>query len=105
MKVLTVLLTLAIAFVFIGSAIAVPPGKTVEYPGGDAGKIVFDGKFHADKGLKCIECHTKIFPMKKGQITMKMAEINEGKYCGVCHNGTKSFKTSEKDNCAKCHKK
>lgn len=105
MKVLTILLTVAIAVMFIGSAMAVPPGKTIEYEGGQPGKVIFDGKTHADKGLKCTECHTKIFPMKKGTIKMKMDEINAGKYCGECHNGTKSFKASDPANCAKCHKK
>jgi len=104
MKLLTILLTIAIAVVFIGSAMAVPPGKTVEYAGGGAGKIVFDGKIHADKGLKCNDCHTKIFQMKKAA-TIKMADMNAGKNCGECHNGTKAFKSSDAANCGKCHKK
>ncbi len=105
MRIVIALLTIAIAVVFIGSALAVPPGKTVEYAGGGAGKVVFDGKVHADKGLKCNDCHTKIFQMKKGTAKMKMADINAGKFCGECHNGTKAFKSSDAANCAKCHKK
>ena len=104
MKILTVLLTLAIAVVFIGSAMAVPPGKTVEYAGGAAGKVVFDGKAHADKGLKCNDCHTKIFQMKKAA-KITMADMNAGKLCGECHNGTKTFATKDAANCGKCHKK
>jgi c(7)-type cytochrome triheme protein len=34
-----------------------------------------------------------------------MADINGGKYCGVCHNGQSAFKSSEQANCEKCHKK
>jgi c(7)-type cytochrome triheme protein len=90
---------------FVGSALAVPPGKTIEYAGGTAGKVVFDGKIHADKGLKCNDCHTKIFQMKKGSAKITMAEMNASKFCGECHNGTKSFKSSDAANCAKCHKK
>jgi len=104
MKVLTILLTVAIAVVLIGSAMAVPPGKSVEYAGGAGGKVVFDGKAHADKGLKCNDCHTKIFQMKKAA-TMKMADMNAGKFCGECHNGTKAFATKDAANCGKCHKK
>ena len=101
----TVLAVVVLVIVaFVGSALAVPPGKTVEFAGGSGGKVVFDGKAHADKGLKCNDCHTKIFPMKKGG-TYKMADMNAGKYCGECHNGTKAFKTSDAANCAKCHKK
>ena len=33
---------------------AVLPGKTVEYAGGEAGKVVFGGDIHGPKaGLKC----------------------------------------------------
>lgn len=105
MRVLTTILAIMIAIVFVGSAMAVPPGKTVEFSGGAMGKVVFDGKLHADKGLKCNDCHTKIFQMKKGTAHMKMADINAGKFCGACHNGTKAFKSSDAANCAKCHKK
>lgn len=93
------------AFLMVGgAALAVPPGKTVEWDN-PAGKVVFDGKSHADKGLKCNDCHTKIFKMKKAAEGMKMADINAGKLCGECHNGTKAFKASDAANCAKCHKK
>ncbi|MBI3593239.1 MAG: cytochrome c3 family protein [Nitrospirae bacterium] len=105
MKIVTAILAVVLAVVFVGSAMAVPPGKTIEFAGGAMGKIVFDGKIHADKGLKCNDCHTKIFQMKKGTAKMKMADINAGKFCGECHNGTKAFKTSDAANCAKCHKK
>jgi len=104
MRSLWVLITLIIVVVFAESGFAVSPGKTVEYAGGSAGKVIFDGKVHADMGLKCADCHPKIFPMKKGT-KMTMAEINDGKYCGVCHNGQKAFKSSEQANCEKCHKK
>jgi c(7)-type cytochrome triheme protein len=90
--------------VFAESALAVPPGKTVEWQT-PAGKVVFDGKVHADKGLKCNECHTKIFKMKKGSAEMTMAEINAGKFCGECHNGEKAFKADDAANCGRCHKK
>ena len=98
----SVVAAVAILAFVVGTALAVPPGKTVEFSGGALGKVVFDGKIHADKGLKCNDCHTKIFKMKKGGDTIKMADINAGKFCGECHNGTKAFKATE---CAKCHKK
>ena len=96
---LAVIITLAMA----ASAIAVPPGKTVEFDGKGAGKVIFDGKAHAAKA-KCADCHTKVFPYKKGG-TFTMKEINAGKYCGTCHDGTKAFSTTDAANCAKCHKK
>jgi len=51
MKITVFLLSLFVVIAFVGSAFAVPPGKTVEFPDGDQGKVVFDGKAHADKGL------------------------------------------------------
>ncbi len=103
MRINVILLVLIVVAAFLGSALAVPPGKTIEYKGGDAGKVIFDGKLHTDKGFKCIDCHTKIFQMKKGaKITMD--EMNSGKNCGICHNGEKAFKSSDEANCAKCHK-
>jgi len=83
-------------------AMAVSAGKSVEW-NSSMGKVVFKGDDHAGKGLKCAECHSKIFKMKKGTAVMKMAEINAGKYCGTCHDGKKAFGTA--GNCAKCHKK
>ena len=86
---------------------AAPPGKTVEFVGGDHGKVVFDGKVHADKGLKCGDCHTnpKLFAMKKGGDKITMDDIKAGKFCGACHDGKKAFKAGDEANCGKCHKK
>lgn len=90
-----------------GQVSAVPPGKTLEWAGAkdSPGRVVFDGKTHADKGLKCIDCHTKIFPMKKGVTRITMADLNAGKSCGACHNGDRSFKAGDPANCARCHRK
>lgn len=101
---ITLIVIAAFAMSFAGNALAVPPGKTVDWDN-SAGKVTFDGKAHSDKGLKCNDCHTKIFKMKKGGSEMKMADLNAGKFCGECHNGTKAFKASDAANCAKCHKK
>jgi len=109
---LTVLiLSLLIAIAFVGSSIASPPGKTVEYAGGDQGKIIFNGNTHGPKqGMKCNDCHPKPFAMKKG--TFKMSKEDHGKpdFCGKCHdgkehNGKVVFSQSDEKDCGKCHKK
>ncbi len=107
MKKLSVLaLAIVATLVLALSASAVPSGKTVEFEGKGAGKVVFDGKVHADKGLKCADCHQSgLFKMKKGADTITMADINAGKFCGACHNGTKAFSAKDAANCSKCHKK
>ncbi len=93
-------LVVMVTFVLAGSAFAVGPGKTVEFAGGGAGKVVFSGDAH--KAAKCNECHPALFKMKKGADAITMKDINAGKSCGTCHNGTKAFAAKE---CAKCHKK
>lgn len=85
-----------------GTALAIQPGKTVTWET-PMGKVVFDGKVHRDAKIECLECHSKIFKMKKGANAITMAAINEGKFCGKCHNGKRSFEI--KGNCDICHKK
>ena len=104
MRNLTGVIMVLVAALYVGNAAAVPVGKTAEWDA-PMGKVTFDGKVHADKGLKCLDCHSKIFRMKKGSSEMKMADINAGKFCGECHNGTKAFATNDQANCLKCHKK
>jgi c(7)-type cytochrome triheme protein len=89
-------------FGIAGGALAVGTGKKVEFDEKTTGKVVFDGKAHADTGAKCADCHSKpkLFEMKKAPL--KMDDMKAGKSCGTCHDGKKAFGVSE---CAKCHKK
>jgi c(7)-type cytochrome triheme protein len=106
MKSAGILAVFAALMLSIGNVMAVPPGKTVEFASSN-GKVIFDGKVHADKGLKCADCHTKpkLFEMKKGGDKITMAEMNKGKFCGACHDGTKAFSVKVAADCAKCHDK
>ncbi len=90
----------------IGNVMAVPSGKTVEFAS-PMGKVTFNGKAHAAKGLNCTDCHTKpkLFEMKKGSDKITMAAMNEGKFCGSCHDGKKAFSVKASADCVKCHKK
>ena len=49
MKIATLIISLFVALAFVGSAMAVGPGKTIEYAGGDQGKVVFSGDTHGAK--------------------------------------------------------
>jgi hypothetical protein len=42
----TILIVVVIAFAFAGNSVASGLGKSIEYPGGDAGKVVFNGDTH-----------------------------------------------------------
>jgi c(7)-type cytochrome triheme protein len=107
MKIAAIILSILIAIVFIiGSAMAVPPGKTAEFPDGAMGKVTFSGDTHSMKqGLKCSDCHPKPFAMKKGEFKETKEDHGKDVYCGICHNGTKAFSQTDEKNCSKCHKK
>ena len=105
-KLLVLALAVVVSLALAVSAFAVPSGKTVEYDGKGAGKVMFDGKTHAAKGNKCADCHQSgLFKMKKGGEVLTMKDMEAGKNCGACHNGTKAFGVKDKETCAKCHKK
>lgn len=85
----------------------VTKGKTIVFKDTKAlGPVTFVGTVHAEKGLKCNDCHTKVFNMKQGSTPkddLSMAAMREGKTCGACHNGDNAFAVT--GNCAKCHAK
>jgi len=98
-----VLITLVIPFISISLALAVSPGKSIEYKGSPLGTVTFNGDTHKKATASCKECHSDgIFPkMKQGAVKITMSDIVAGKYCGVCHNGVKAFEA--KANCERCH--
>jgi c(7)-type cytochrome triheme protein len=106
MKLATLLLVVIVAVAFVGTAIASPPGKSVEYAGGEAGKVMFNGDTHgAKQGMKCNDCHPKPFGMKKGSFKMDKEGHAKAEFCGICHDGKKAFAQSTEADCGKCHKK
>ena len=66
-----------------------------------AGEATFSHEFHL-QSYKCEDCHTKIFPYRVGATKATMADMENGKACGVCHaKGKDAFGV---DDCIKCHK-
>lgn len=88
-----------------GFAVAVPPGKSLEFPNSPMGTVTFDGKLHKEAGNACKDCHNEgVFPkMKHGTVKITMNEIYAGNLCGVCHNGKRAF--DAKTSCTRCHVK
>ncbi|KAF0144239.1 MAG: hypothetical protein FD156_2055 [Nitrospirae bacterium] len=74
--------------------------KELVYKVEGLGPVTFSHKFHAGT-FPCDECHPKLFAMKKTQGKMPMDKINEGKFCGACHNGSIASPATD---CTKCHK-
>jgi c(7)-type cytochrome triheme protein len=70
--------------------------------------VVYSHDAHIAAGIECEECHDKPFEKVLGKNRFKMADINRGQYCGVCHNETPDASVKHpafapKKNCEKCH--
>ncbi|MBF0628363.1 MAG: hypothetical protein HQL91_09080 [Magnetococcales bacterium] len=68
-------------------------GKT-----GDQPYVRFPHKAHTE-WLDCANCHEGIFKTKFNASGITMAQILEGRFCGVCH-GAVAFPLTE---CTRCH--
>ena len=53
--------------------------------------------------FKCHVCHDSIVVMKAGANPITMDAIDEGKYCGACHNGKTAFGMMF-EACPRCHR-
>ena len=75
-------------------------GGNIAYPGGGVGKVVFSHDAHTGMGMKCGDCHTRLFSYRKSAGRLKMAALYGGKACGSCHNGKRAFASTD---CNRCH--
>jgi len=85
-----------------------PPDFTMEKGKDSPGPVTFSHEKHKAKVEKCTACHTKIFKMKKGTSgPVTLAALQEGKFCGSCHDGKTKIADVTPfaiDSCEKCHK-
>jgi c(7)-type cytochrome triheme protein len=62
--------------------------------------VVFSHWFHRAR-VKCKVCHSELgFEMRAGANDVRMSDIIEGKFCGMCHNGQVAWST---EHCDRCH--
>jgi c(7)-type cytochrome triheme protein len=75
--------------------------RQVTYQTENAGKVIFDHDVHVRK-LKndCTVCHNSLYQIGKKNPVTTMAEMEQGKSCGTCHNKVKAFHVAE---CVRCH--
>ncbi len=68
-----------------------------------AGKVEFSHYNHLEAvGKNCPSCHNSIFHIvAEKNPTFTMADMEKGKSCGACHNGTRAF--GVKEDCSSCH--
>jgi c(7)-type cytochrome triheme protein len=52
---------------------------------------------------RCYVCHPAPFTMQQGANAITMDSIQQGQFCGACHNGKTAF-AADFENCARCHK-
>jgi len=98
-----------VCFALLGIAFAQAKkvgGGDIKFTPKGADPVVFSHENHVTtQKMKCTDCHTKIFPMKKQDLKMTKEGHGQDKHCGVCHNGTKAFSQNKDTECVKCHKK
>ncbi len=62
--------------------------------------VIFSHWFHRIR-FRCKVCHHELgFEMRAGSNDINMADIIDGKYCGMCHNGKVAWSV---ENCDLCH--
>jgi c(7)-type cytochrome triheme protein len=62
--------------------------------------VVFPHWFHRNR-FRCKVCHSELgFTMRAGANDVKMDDITQGKFCGMCHNGTVAWGP---ERCDLCH--
>jgi c(7)-type cytochrome triheme protein len=62
--------------------------------------VIFSHTFHRIR-FRCKVCHAELgFKMRAGANDVSMADIGEGKFCGMCHNDNIAWGAG---NCDLCH--
>ena len=62
--------------------------------------VVFPHWFHRIR-FRCKVCHYELgFKMRAGANDVTMADITDGRFCGMCHNGEIAWSV---ENCDLCH--
>jgi len=103
---LALVIGLAIATVAFIPEAAGTKDITFEQLKGSPGVVTFGHEKHRATSPRCNACHTKVFQRKKGKSgTLTMAAMNDGKFCGACHNGEQAFSVKKPADCSKCHVK
>ncbi|MSM41311.1 MAG: cytochrome C [Geobacter sp.] len=75
--------------------------KQVTFPTENAGPVIFDHDVHVGKlANDCTVCHNSLYKIGTKNPTATMADMEQGKSCGKCHNKVKAFALAE---CVRCH--
>lgn len=84
-----------------------PPAFTMTQAADSPGKVTFNHTSHVDENAPgCTACHPRLFKILKAGAAADGKPIThdamkQGRACGACHNGKKSFGF---DDCTMCHR-
>lgn len=90
----------SILFLVAAASAKVGGGDILFTPPG-AANVLYSHELHVAKGLKCSDCHYRLFNTNEARKSVTMADMGKGYSCGACHNGVRAFEV--KANCSKCH--
>lgn len=68
----------------------------------DAGNVTFPHAAHIEMLDGCDGCHPDLFKARRGANKATMEDMENGKSCGACHDGSGAFSVAE--DCESCHK-
>jgi c(7)-type cytochrome triheme protein len=75
--------------------------REIEFKAKGVADALFSHKLHIG-AYNCKDCHTRVFPFKAGAKHFTMADMEQGRGCGTCHNDKDAFTVA--GNCDRCHK-
>ncbi len=95
--------SLTLAVFLLSMAFAVEGDVVFRREGGEGGVsvAVFPHWIHRIR-YKCYACHPALFEMKAGANKVTMDAMQEGKFCGACHNGKNAWSVTF-ETCSRCH--
>ena len=88
------------AFSVTGDCVKCHAGDIL-YKEADAGDVTFPHSAHIE-AFGCDSCHPDLFKAERGKNKATMEEMEKGKSCGACHDGSTAFGVAEA--CDSCHK-
>lgn len=91
-------------FSFFGLVSGKIGGGDITFRPQKAKEVIFRHESHVSEiGIKCTDCHDRLYTTKGKHKGVTMAEMRRGFSCGACHDGKKAFDV--RANCSNCHKK
>lgn len=84
-------------------ALRLPPDVTYGGAADSPGPVVFSHTTHVPlRDNQCLACHPQTFSILQPTRKITHEEMNAGKQCGACHDGTQA--SGVRDACDHCHR-